>query len=175
MERRASKLKNVPQSEESSPTADAACTRCRGPRDREDRTKCAPCRAEATAVASERQREKRAANPNHAKEHSALYRARRKAASPIGRAQPRITYGLTNEELHQLFENQEGLCAVCSKPICFECPLLHKCPKRMHIDHDHKTDEVRGLLCRHCNQGLGHFMDSTTYLRNAAGYLEACV
>jgi hypothetical protein len=49
---------------------------------------------------------------------------------------------------------------------------MHKCTQRMHIDHDHKTGLVRGLLCKHCNQGLGHFRDSTTFLHNAVGYLE---
>lgn len=115
----------------------------------------------------------RAANPNYDRDHSRKYRDKRRAASPTGRAQPKTTYGLTTEELHQIFENQEGLCAICSKTICFECPLLHKCLKRMHIDHDHKTNEVRGLLCSRCNQGIGYLKDSPTALRNAAGYLEA--
>jgi hypothetical protein len=113
----------------------------------------------------------REANPTYTRDHSRLYRGRRKAKT--GRANARNTYGLTHEELRQLYENQEGLCAICSKPICFECALMNECPLRMHVDHDHKTGEVRGLPCRGCNQGLGQFKDSPTALRNAAGYLEA--
>ncbi len=42
----------------------------------------------------------------------------------------------------------------------------------MHIDHDHKTDILRGTLCEQCNRGLGMFKDSTERLRAAALYLE---
>lgn len=173
MEKRASKLKGMLRPETEDSPADGTCTRCGAPRDREDRSHCAACRAAANGRALVSVRKRRAENPNYDRDHSRKYREMRKAASPVGRAQPKITYGLTDEELRQLFENQEGLCAICSKMICFECPALHKCLQRMHIDHDHKTGEVRGLLCSRCNQGLGYLRESPIVLRNAAGYLEA--
>ena len=39
------------------------------------------------------------------------------------------------------------------------------------IDHNHKTNVVRGRLCNHCNRGLGHFLDKEDLLKSAINYL----
>ena len=40
------------------------------------------------------------------------------------------------------------------------------------VDHDHKTNKIRGLLCNSCNRGLGYFRDDIRMVRKAAKYLE---
>jgi len=59
-------------------------------------------------------------------------------------------YGITIEDYNTLLTQQGEKCAICGKHQSeFNYPL--------HIDHDHKTGKVRGLLCSGCNTGLGHF------------------
>jgi hypothetical protein len=70
-------------------------------------------------------------------------------------------YGLSNEQFLSMWEEQNGLCAVvgCGKPI-------------QDVDHDHKTNQVRALLCHACNRTLGLFQDNVIVIRNLAMYLE---
>lgn len=69
-------------------------------------------------------------------------------------------YGLTAVQVDELVAAQGGLCAICRK----------RAPG--HVDHDHETGRVRGVLCSGCNQGLGNFRDDTAALRAAIDYLE---
>ena len=69
-------------------------------------------------------------------------------------------YGITAADADAMLEAQGGLCAVCR-----ERPAEH-------VDHDHLTGQVRGMLCFCCNQGLGNFRDRADVLQAAIGYLE---
>ena len=53
-----------------------------------------------------------------------------------------------------------------------ECEICLFSHEKLCIDHDHKTNRVRGLLCAHCNQGIGHFRDNIKTLESAIAYLE---
>jgi hypothetical protein len=68
-------------------------------------------------------------------------------------------YGIGADEFDALVALQGGVCAICGK----EDPE--------HVDHNHDTGEVRGILCFNCNGGLGQFKDSIDSLVNAAAYL----
>lgn len=46
---------------------------------------------------------------------------------------------------------------------------------KLVVDHDHQTGKIRGMLCNHCNRGLGHFRDSPQLLEFAAQYLYASI
>lgn len=63
----------------------------------------------------------------------------------------------------RLLEEQEGRCAICGRPEPED--------RRLDVDHDHRTMEIRGLLCRGCNMRLRKGM-TPKWLRGAAQYLE---
>lgn len=69
-------------------------------------------------------------------------------------------YGITGAEYDAMVEARGGLCALCRER------------KPEHVDHDHLTKQIRGVLCSCCNQGLGNFRDSVATLRTAIDYLE---
>lgn len=75
------------------------------------------------------------------------------------------TYGITPEDFDRMFAAQEGRCA-----ICFRHQIEFK--KRLAVDHCHKTEKVRLLLCGPCNTALGLFQDSPELLRTAADYIK---
>lgn len=78
-------------------------------------------------------------------------------------------YGITVEQYEAMWESQGGKCKICGDPIMSHSNEKHKVAC---IDHDHKTLKVRGLLCWHCNIGLGKFFDSAERLENAIKYLK---
>lgn len=71
-------------------------------------------------------------------------------------------YGLSLKEFYALRKSQNNRCAICRK-------RFRKTP---HVDHDHETKRIRGLLCGPCNTGLGMFKDSNEFLTRAASYLK---
>lgn len=78
----------------------------------------------------------------------------------------RTKYGLTPEQHAALLESQDGLCAICrtDKPVG-----RHGI---WQVDHNRRTGQRRGLLCHHCNVGLGHFQENLDVMRAAIAYLE---
>jgi len=73
-------------------------------------------------------------------------------------------YGLTPEMVDELLNAQGGRCAICRDELE---------PGGTAIDHCHTEGNVRGLLCRHCNTGLGLFKDDEKRLLAAVKYLRA--
>lgn len=69
-------------------------------------------------------------------------------------------YGIGADEVDAMITEQGGVCAVCGRP------------DPEHVDHDHATGAVRGILCFNCNGGLGQFGDDQDRLVSAALYLD---
>lgn len=76
----------------------------------------------------------------------------------------RRKYNITIADYDALVIIQDNKCAMCGK--------RYK-KKYYHIDHDHRTGKVRGLLCQHCNLSLGQFGDSIIVLQRAIDYLSS--
>lgn len=75
-------------------------------------------------------------------------------------------YGITEIQFETLLDKQGG-CAICSAK---EAGGRYN---RFHVDHDHATGAVRGLLCDACNRGIGLMRESADLLRSAARYLQS--
>ncbi|WP_406305798.1 endonuclease VII domain-containing protein [Streptomyces sp. NBC_00885] len=93
---------------------------------------------------------------------SSCRKAGRRQAARNARIQ--ATYGLSAEDYQRLFEAQSGKCAIC-----------HETRKtNLAVDHCHKTEAIRGLLCARCNSQLlaRGARDRPEILRRAADYLE---
>lgn len=76
------------------------------------------------------------------------------------------TYGITTDDYNSMFAKQEGHCLGCDR---HQSELKQK----LHVDHCHKTNEVRGLLCFNCNQALGNVSDSINRLNSLIDYLRS--
>lgn len=77
-------------------------------------------------------------------------------------------YGITLQQYHQLLAEQGGRCGNLG---CRRAEPLGR--GAWHVDHDHTTGRIRGLLCAHCNLMIGQAHDSVQRLRGAAEYLLA--
>lgn len=78
-------------------------------------------------------------------------------------------FGLSSVDVARILASQGGGCAVCTAPLVL---LGTKgAPDLAHVDHDHGSGVVRGVLCRSCNLAIGHMKDSPDRLRRAAAYL----
>ena len=70
-------------------------------------------------------------------------------------------YGITSNEYNTMLTEQEHKCIICQQQMVTP-----------HVDHDHNTGKVRGLLCMQCNTALGKFKDDVDTLQRAIDYLN---
>lgn len=70
-------------------------------------------------------------------------------------------YGITFDEYSVMVIEQLGCCFICKLPTY-----------ELGVDHNHKTNKVRRLLCGSCNRGIGLLRDSPELCEMAAAYLK---
>lgn len=114
-------------------------------------------RAIATAQAWKRR------NPERYQATQARYRQTRRSEQRADHL--RRSFGLTLDEYDALVADQDGRCAICrDEP---------KAGQFLHVDHDHGTGEVRGLLCVRCNNALGQLRETVSIAERAVDYLDS--
>lgn len=73
-------------------------------------------------------------------------------------------YNITQEQYNEILSSQGGVCKICKRT---------DISKALHVDHCHKTNKIRGLLCNTCNRGLGFFKDNLELLKEAINYVSS--
>jgi hypothetical protein len=73
-------------------------------------------------------------------------------------------YNLSEEDYLKLLEKQNNKCKICNKP--------EKSGRNLAIDHCHKTNKIRGLLCNQCNRALGYLKEDINLFEAAIKYLK---
>lgn len=161
------------------------CSKCKVSKDEDDfhrdltrtrslRSVCKRCDLERRAI-YERDRRKRDSEYSqrrsklHLGRNNTAYNKLRRELLKVGRWHPAFgkkseaeanRIGLTVKLLKEKKKQSKGLCQICEVDV-FSV-----------VDHDHKINRFRGLLCHPCNLGLGWFRDNPERLRKAAQYIE---
>lgn len=126
-----------------------------------------PGRKEASNVAARKCHHRRMADPMLRVERNTLARARHAEYTKrpeIKHRKKLQNYNLTVEQLTTMWADQWFECPICLRALIS--------PFDGHVDHNHKTGVVRGILCKYCNPGLGCFFDSAASLGRAITYLK---
>ena len=77
----------------------------------------------------------------------------------------KLRYGLTFEKWEEIRKQQNFSCMICGIS-------EQENGRHLDVDHCHKSEKVRGVLCNHCNSLLGHSRDNIGTLKSAISYLE---
>jgi hypothetical protein len=77
-------------------------------------------------------------------------------------------FGMDHSAYKEMLESQDGRCAICA----IHASDYSQRYKNLHVDHNHRTGKVRGLLCHNCNTALGSFFDDEEFLKSAVEYLQ---
>jgi hypothetical protein len=96
-------------------------------------------------------------NPDLKRKHSTKYKLKK-------------NYNLSPEDRLKMLDACGYKCELCSRAVQLPEPGCNS--TNANIDHCHATGKVRGILCGHCNKGLGHFKDDPELMTKAIKYLK---
>jgi len=136
------------------------------------RNDCIPCNLAAkrarTALDPEtnraRARQWKLDNPERSRAAQLEYAASGRKQISDRKSYLKRTYGITIADYEVMVEAQQGVCAICLEARPEE--------RTLHIDHDHESGAIRGLLCFRCNNALGDFREQFDIFQRAADYLD---
>lgn len=118
-------------------------------------TRCYECRAELEETKAERYRDTKRKWVAANKEHVVFTEENRRLLR---------TYGIDLAEYNRMFESQKGCCAMCGRH-------QSEFKKKLSVDHNHRTNQVRELLCGPCNQALGYIRENVKTAQKMIDYI----
>jgi hypothetical protein len=157
----------MPTAQERFLAKEQLCSRCKKPTNRAAHAPCKPCQAICyqEKCKTPGYRERRA-------KYNRWWRAdnREKLLAAIRRSNLKQKFGITVEQYDAMYAAQNGLCALCRQPET----TFHWRGKiqRLALDHCHKTNTNRGLLCAHCNHALERIENDPDWGVKARAYIE---
>ena len=101
------------------------------------------------------------------KSYQEEYKAKESVQTVMREKRLKKNYGISPDCFNQMWMAQDGKCAICGEKMT---PRGREKTSAC-VDHNHQTNEVRGLLCRLCNHGIGNLKDSPSVLQSAVKYL----
>ena len=107
-----------------------------------------------------RTRQRRENNPEERKKWDKKYNH---SGNNKKKIQLKYRYNLSYEDWLRMWEGQDGKCVICGESFTK--------PSDSRVDHNHKTNKIRGLLCNKCNLGIGCFNDNPKLTTKATEYL----
>lgn len=97
---------------------------------------------------------------NKRKDDGSDYLQRKRSYSVVARRKAK--YNITRDCYDTMLTAQGGKCIICDEHYGSD----------LRVDHDHETNEIRGLLCSNCNSGLGLFKENANRMQRAIEYLD---
>lgn len=98
-------------------------------------------------------------------ERKKIYNQTEKGKLGVRRRNMKNKFGITLEQYDKMFEEQDGVCAICGS--------ININGRRLGVDHNHETGEVRALLCNSCNHIIGDAKENIIVLQSAINYLNS--
>lgn len=115
------------------------------------------------------QRERRKSNPDKYREYDRAHALKRRSQPGYSEYQAdkvlKCRYGISLEQKREMYDEQKGLCKVCGE-------RLPEDFRKAHVDHDHATENIRGLVHWSCNKLIGFVENNVDLIESIYVYLK---